>query len=82
MQIYSVINTSDADSQVTLRDDEGHLHIARATSHLPALGGRLEGGRAAPGFAMMMCPDTGRVVRLIFVRVGGESPQAKRRSEA
>ena len=83
MHIYSVIDTRDADSQVTLRDGEGHLHFARATSQMPVLGGRLEGGRAAPGFAMLLCPDTGRVVRLIFDRVGGgESLQDGRWSQA
>jgi hypothetical protein len=67
MAHYRVLYSSS--HSVTLEDDAGRRHVARAVHDAPSQGAELHGPHAARGFAILSHPASMSLCRVIFEEV-------------
>lgn len=71
---YCVVVSSPDESRITLKDQLGRRHLARALNGLPERGALLKGTRPHLGFGLLVCLTTGRVHRVIFETINSRDP--------
>ena len=76
-----VHDSSPHSSTLTLRDDRGNFHLARATAELPEPGSELEGIAPSLGFTILRGAQTGRMYRVIFELVNTDQHATMTRLE-
>ena len=69
MHTYRVIVGGVGKTCITLRDGNGHFHLARFLNEPPTEGLVLGGGRPHLGFGMLICLDSKQMFRVIFERI-------------